>query len=696
MLLWKLAFRNLFVHRLKTLVTGLIIVFGTTLAIVGNSVVDAISGGMQKSLTNSLTGDIQIYAADAKEKIAVLGGGDGNLPDIGYLPDFKKVKTALLEIPNIKAVLPMGISFAMLNPGNLLDLKLEELRAAFKNTPRDDARITALKEHVRMIVRDIERSQAENQDNLGGVFGGEKLFKDAAENIAKALDPSFWNDFDRQSEARLEFLANKMAPLIFDDNQLYLSYFGTVPELFQEAFPQFEVVKGQMIPEGGRGFLFSDFVYENQVKHRVARRLDQIKKQIDKEKLSLKSSKDLQDKVKANIAQAAEVYSQIEPPAAAVLVPELQDLLGSSSKGLPELVGEFLAMDDTNFAARYKFFYEQIAPHLILYKVKVGDTFAITGFTKSGYSSSVNVKVYGTYRFRSFESSPLAGALNVMDMVSFRKLFGILTAERRAETDSLDEEMGLGDVGRDDIEAMFGKGSVAAVSEARSSSTLQGLTKGSFGLVDSERRDFDTKYSRSDMEDGVFMNAAVVLKDPSRLAATLKEIRAKNDELKLGLQAADWREAAGIIGQLTVMVRGVLYLFVFVIFSVATFIIMNSMLMATLERRREIGTMRAIGAQRSFLLGLFLRETFVLSFIFGLIGTLLGVGIVLAVGARGIPAMGDVATFFFSGDRLYLEVNPLHIAIVSLSMTIVALVSTQYPAWRAMKISPLEAMQSSE
>jgi ABC-type lipoprotein release transport system permease subunit len=695
MLLWKLAFRNLFVHRLKTLVTGLIIVFGTTLAIVGNSVVDAISGGMQKSLTNSLTGDIQVYAADAKEKIAVLGGSDGNLPDIGYLPDFKKVKTALLEIPNIKAVIPMGISFAMLNPGNLLDLKLEDLRASYKRTPRDDARLSALKEHVRMIVRDIERSQAENQDNLGGVFGGEKLFKDAGENIAKALDQSFWNDFDRHSEARLEFLANKMAPLIFDDNQLYLSYLGTVPELFEEAFSQFEVVKGTMIPEGGRGFLFSDFVYENQVKHRVARRLDQIKKQIDKEKLTLKSSKDLQDKVKANIAQAAEVYSQIEPPAAATLLPRLQELLGSKSSIFPELVSEFLAMDDTNFPTRYTFFYDQIAPQLILYKVKVGDTFAITGFTKSGYSSSVNMKVYGTYRFRSFESSPLAGALNVMDMVSFRKLFGILTAERRSETESLDAEMGLGDVGRDDIEAMFGA-ATESTSETRVTSNLRSLTQGRFGQVDSERRDLDTKYSRSDMEDGVFMNASVVLKDPSRLDATLEEIREKNDEKKLGLQAADWRDAAGIVGQLTVMVRGVLYLFVFVIFSVATFIIMNSMLMATLERRREIGTMRAIGAQRSFLLGLFLRETFVLSFIFGLVGTLIGVGIVLAVGARGIPAMGDVATFFFSGDRLYLQVNTFHIAIVSLCMTIVALVSTQYPAWRAMKISPLEAMQSSE
>jgi ABC-type antimicrobial peptide transport system permease subunit len=351
-------------------------------------------------------------------------------------------------------------------------------------------------------------------------------------------------------------------------------------------------------------------------------------------------------------------------------------------------------MDDSNFAARYKFFYDEIAPHLILYKVKVGDVFSLTAFTKSGYSSSVNMKVYGTYRFRSFESSPLAGAMNVIDMVSFRKLFGFMTADRREETKALDDEMGAADFGRDDVEALFGGGT--KISESSASSKLSALTKSRFGQVDEERRDLDARYSREEIEDGVFMNAAVLLKDPSRLGDTMKQIEKISVEKKLGLKVVDWRESAGFIGQLTVLVRAVLYLFVLIIFSVAAFIIMNSMLMAALERRREIGTMRAIGAQRSFVLGIFLRETFALSFVFGAVGTLLGVAIVLWVGSRGIPAMGDVATFFFSGDRLYLAVNPLHILVVFACMTIVTLISTQYPAWRAMKISPLEAMQSSE
>jgi len=696
MILWKLALRNLFVHRLKTMVIGLIIVFGTTLAIVGNSIVDAISNGMQNSLTNSITGDIQIYAADAKEPIAILGGMDGNMPDIGHLQDFKKVKETLIkEIPEIQSIIPMGINTAMLNPGNLLDIKLEDLRRAYNTPATSKDKIEALKEHLRAIIIDIQRSQSENLDNLSGIYGGEKLFSDAPKDLATSLSPEFWKTFDAQHEARIEFLANKMAPLIFDDNMLFLSYIGTVPELFQATFPQFEIASGEMIPEGARGFLFSDYVYENQVKHRVARRLDQIKKQIEKEGATLKTTKDLQDRVKANIDQAAEIYTQLEPPRIKVLSQKMRAFIKSETQDIAGLLKEFLAMDDSNFMERYKFFYDEIAPHILLYRVKVGDTFAITGYTKSGYSSSVNLKVYGTYRFKSFESSPVAGAVSIMDMVSFRKLFGFMTSERRAETASLEAEMGADQLGRDDIEAMFGAKPIEAIN-TKSPTSLSSLTQGAFGKIDEARKDVDTRHSREEMENGIFLNAAIVLKDPSQLGSVIERITLVSKEKELGIQAVDWRDSAGMLGQLTILVRAVLYLFVLVIFGVAAFIIMNSMLMATLERRREIGTMRAIGAQRSFLMQLFLRETFVLSFVFGLIGTLLGIAIVVAIGTKGIPAMGDVSTFFFSGSRLYLHVNPLHIGIVFACMTFVSVISTQYPAWKAMKISPLEAMQHND
>lgn len=698
--MFKIAFRNLFLHKVKTAIIGSIIVFGTTLAIVGNSFVDAISGGMQRSLTESVTGDIQVYASDAKEKISVLGNMDGTMPDIGHVNDFGKLRDTLMaKVPNIKSMIPMGTNLAFVSPGNILDVKLEELRSLYRAKPRDSARIERVKDHVHAIVEDIQRKLQESQASVNLILARDEFFAKAPENLRKALAPGFWATFDANAEERIEFMANVLAPLIFDDNMLFLSYIGTFPERFRQEFSQFEVVKGTDIPDGKRGFLFSDYFYETFIKHRVARRLDQIKKHIEKNKLPIATSKELQDLVSANVSQAAEVYTQMSPHDTRALLPKLQSHLNSKEGDISKLTQEFLKTTDENFMARYRFFYDEIAPHVILYKFRVGDIFPITAFSKTGYSRSVNMKVYGTYRFKSFESSPIAGNFNIMDMISFRELYGFMTEEKRQETQALETEMAIRDIGKDDIEAMFSSGGGAGVKVVTGGTRLTAPT--AFGKFEQRRRAFEVEYSDSEMENGVFLSSAVVLKDRKRIAETIREIEAVSKADNLGIQATDWRSAAGMVGNLAMMVRALLYFLVIITFGIATFVIMNSMLMATLERTREIGTMRAIGARRSFILKLFLQETAILSFIFGAIGTLIGVTIILTVGAKGIPAMGDptkgdVSTFFFSGDRLYLSLNPTHIIIVFICMTLVAVISTQYPAWRAMRISPLEAIENKD
>ena len=60
------------------------------------------------------------------------------------------------------------------------------------------------------------------------------------------------------------------------------------------------------------------------------------------------------------------------------------------------------------------------------------------------------------------------------------------------------------------------------------------------------------------------------------------------------------------------VLNGVLFVAIFIIFFVASVIINNAMTMATVERVAEIGTMRAIGAQRSFVMWIFMIETLAL------------------------------------------------------------------------------------
>lgn len=705
-LIAKIAARNIFLHKMRSLVVGSILIFGAFLAVLGHSFVDGISGGMKSSVTQSITGDIQIYGENAKDQLSVFGNMDGTPTDVGHVANFAETSAALMKNPEISAIVPMGTSFAQVSPGNILDYFLETLRHAYKDGQTPAAQRESQKGRIRFLVQEIRKNLEGKFDEIGILSPADAA--EAKVNLALVDGDAFWTDFDAHYEAKLEFLANKIAPLIFDDNMIFFSYVGTDPAKFAEKFPQFEIVKGQMIPPGERGFLFHDYFYENMVKHRIARRLDQIKKKMKEDHLTLAGSKELQDQVKANTEQSAEIYLQLGPAETGDVAKKLRALLKTEEPDFRALLKSYLAMTDETFQERYDFFCREIAPHVLLYRVRIGDVLPMNAFTKAGTSTAVNVRVHGTFRFKSFENSPLAGNFSLMDLVSFRELYGFLTEERRAQNKELEAEMGIADIGRDNIDDLFGGGGsgetpVAAGATTAPGTAPTGKAAGPSGAgtppkpeLRFQKRVMGARYSQAELEQGVFLHAAVFLKDSSKLAAVIDQINAQSKAEGLGIKAVSWQDAAGFIGQMTLMMKGVLNAFIFIALLLAGLMIMNSVLMAAMDRKQEIGTMRAIGASTKFIYRLFFYETLLMSLIFGGIGAALGSAAVLLIGRTGIPASGDVATFFFSGPRLYLHLNPWLVVTVLGVMILIAVLATQYPAWKAMKISPLQAMQKKE
>jgi ABC-type lipoprotein release transport system permease subunit len=195
---------------------------------------------------------------------------------------------------------------------------------------------------------------------------------------------------------------------------------------------------------------------------------------------------------------------------------------------------------------------------------------------------------------------------------------------------------------------------------------------------------------------GVVLNAAVILKDPKKLRETMGAIEAQGTADGLQLKAIDWQQAAGIIGQFITMARAVLYIAILIIFTIALVIINNALVMATLERVREIGTLRAIGAQRRFILAMLIVEALVIGVLFGGLGAGVGAFIVKVIGKVGIPASSDVWVFFFSGPRLHPFLSPTNVIAAFIIVMIVSVASSLYPAWLAMRVTPRQAMQSEE
>jgi hypothetical protein len=387
------------------------------------------------------------------------------------------------------------------------------------------------------------------------------------------------------------------------------------------------------------------------------------------------------------------------------------------------LLAEFFRMDDSNFDERYRFFYDELAPSLELYRVRIGDNLTIKAFTKSGYVQSVNLPVYGTFNFTGLEKSPQAGTLNLMDLVSFRELYGFMTPDREKEIRELKATMNAKEISRENAEAelfgtkesaddaapvapVAGKGPARAAPKPFVPTGRTVVADATPGLRVPQGEGLAAKFAREDLtkrlydpaqlESGVVLNAAVILQYPRRIPQTIQAIEEAGRRAGLPLKAISWQEASGLIGQFVSMMKAVLYVAVLIIFVVALVIINNALVMATLERVREIGTLRAIGAQRRFILSMLVIESVVIGIVFGALGAGLGAVVVAVIGKVGIPAPSDIAFFFFSGPRLHPALASTNLVVSLIIVLLVSALSGFYPAWLAMRVTPRQAMQSED
>jgi ABC-type antimicrobial peptide transport system permease subunit len=402
--------------------------------------------------------------------------------------------------------------------------------------------------------------------------------------------------------------------------------------------------------------------------------------------------------VRENSTQVREILLQLDEPNTEIFRTKLQRELGSTEPDVGKLLATFFHTDDANFARRYAFFYQQLAPALELYRVRVGDTLVIKAFTKSGYVQSVKLRVYGTFAFQGLETSALAGSLNLMDMISFRELYGFLTTEKKKEIDALKAAAGARDVERDKAEdELFGtKDSGSKTVEA---SVTPGLPRAEGeGLGGKLRREdlIDRVYDPKDLGNGVVLNAAVILNDPNKIDQTITAIQEAGKAGRLPLKAVSWQKASGFIGQMVGAMHGILSVLIIIIFMVALVIINNALVMATLERVPEIGTLRAVGAQRRFVLAMLVIEALVVGLVFGALGAGLGAIGTMIMGKIGIPAWNDVVSFFFSGPRLHPALGTGNVIGALVIVFLVSAISSLYPAWLAMRVTPRQAMQTEE
>jgi len=109
--------------------------------------------------------------------------------------------------------------------------------------------------------------------------------------------------------------------------------------------------------------------------------------------------------------------------------------------------------------------------------------------------------------------------------------------------------------------------------------------------------------------------------------------------------------------------------------------VMNIMLVSVLDRTREIGILKALGAREWHIWGQFLIEAVFLSLAGGIIGVPIGWVVIPLLPNMGMMPMTPILT----ADAVILAVS------VSVG---IGIFFGFYPAWRASRLDPIEALRS--
>ncbi|MBF0233423.1 MAG: FtsX-like permease family protein [Desulfamplus sp.] len=302
------------------------------------------------------------------------------------------------------------------------------------------------------------------------------------------------------------------------------------------------------------------------------------------------------------------------------------------------------------------------------------------GFSDNNSSSDIRVPVKGIIKYRALNT--IWGHFAIMDIESYRRALGYFSSAD-TKIDISDEKKML--LESDDLDSMFGSESIIVPDKGskdidvdftrKKLSTTEGvdLESGTYNLI------FIKLKSGISMEHGVsrlneaFSNAALSGTDP-------------------GVRAVTWKKGAGPIGNMATIIKGALFFFVMMLFVVAIIIIVNTLTMATLERVTEIGMMRAVGARKSFISGMFVGETAMLSGLFGGFGIIVGVVVVKLIPYFNITTDNDMVQLLYGGDKFFPILSFVDIFVVIMQLFAVTVITVLYPVKVATGIVPLDAI----
>lgn len=159
------------------------------------------------------------------------------------------------------------------------------------------------------------------------------------------------------------------------------------------------------------------------------------------------------------------------------------------------------------------------------------------------------------------------------------------------------------------------------------------------------------------------------------------------------MDVLDWQDLEPALAQMFIFADAALLIWFLLMMGALTFGLVNSLVAAVMERVKELGMMRALGMRRRTVILQVVIESVIMMAVGVIAGTLLALGIYfwladgidLSMWAEGIEMAG-------MSTLLVPVLLPADMILVAFMSLVLGFLASLYPAWRVVKLSPLEAL----
>jgi lipoprotein-releasing system permease protein len=215
------------------------------------------------------------------------------------------------------------------------------------------------------------------------------------------------------------------------------------------------------------------------------------------------------------------------------------------------------------------------------------------------------------------------------------------------------------------------------------------------GIYDANNKDYDAHYAY------ISLDAARELFDAdSRVSGVDVRLRSIDDadaarrrlqgSLGPGFRVSSWYDLHRDLYSVMTIERWTAYIILCLIVGVATFNVLGSLTMGVIAKRRDIGTLKALGATRRSIIRIFLFE----GVLVGTLGTILGVIIGLVVCELQVRyQLFPLDPTVYIIPAIPVEVRWTDFVAVSMASMILSTLAALYPARRAAALMPVETVR---